>query len=183
MRLAALGVILLVVDVVISTRRNATGLEVGLYNFITLVVSIGVSYRVGNQSAKAGAEDVVRPHGTKAVRRLRNLAGGLQDLGASVQQFRRQAKLERDPRGFARFFEMMCDSLDLQVRTQIRTVADAMEDWRDVVPDEVRRIEQAAPPRPPSEWTEAGSDDGSPDWVFDDESVRETDDEQEDRPE
>jgi hypothetical protein len=129
-------VAVLALDVAVSTRKHATTLEIGLYNFIALAVGIGVSYWVGQRSAEKAAADVAKPHGLKAVRRLRNTAAALQDLstaiddyGGRVHDLAMRKKLEPE------YIELAFDSLTRQSVGPLRTVVDALDDWRDVVPE------------------------------------------------
>ena len=70
-------VVLLGATVWISSRPGETTLENALWSFILFGAGIVVTYASGRKSAERNAQDVIRPHAKKAVRRLTALARSL----------------------------------------------------------------------------------------------------------
>lgn len=128
-----------------ADEANLSDLELTLYQSITLLLGLLGSFWVGRKSVRAAAEDVIRPHARSAFRRLLSLYRALARLQASVDT--RRAFLWRVAEGQAVSLDHVEAALDLlatQVSEQIGTANDAMEDWRDLVPDEVQEIEAKA---------------------------------------
>lgn len=120
-------------------------LELTLFQSIALGLGLLGSFWVGRTSASAAAEDVIRPHARSAFRRLLSLYRALARLLDSVDA--RRAFLRRvaeDDVVSVDHVEQALDLLATQVTEQIGTANDAMEDWRDLVPDEVEEVEAKA---------------------------------------
>jgi hypothetical protein len=134
---------------VLTSPKHNTSRENGLYQFIFFAAGVGFSFVIGRASARAGAADVLRPYAKGAIRRLTNLAKGLQALGSTVIA-------ESDYiRGLAQgdggkvaivHVEHSYQQLLSEIEHQILTTADAMEDWREFVPDVVGAIERGEAP-------------------------------------
>jgi hypothetical protein len=137
-------VILLAATIVFTTGDKMTNRERGLLQFIFFAAGAVVAVDVGRQSIKAGARDLLRAHGKKAVRRIVTLAGGLQDLASVIQKERSRIddRSPGDETVSASEIEGTLDTLEMQTRGQLRMVADAIEDWRDVVPEDVEELEK-----------------------------------------
>ena len=100
--------------------------------FQLLISGIGLlgSYIFGKNSARAGALDVVKPHARAAFRRVTTLYRSLYRLSGKIEELKEG---KPDPR---------LDLVQALVNEQIATGQDAMEDWRDIVPEEVAEIER-----------------------------------------
>jgi hypothetical protein len=128
----------------LTSGKENTSRENGLYQFIFLAVGVAASFVFGRQSARAAATDVVRPVAKGAVRRLANLAAGLGSLGGAVNVQRAYMQERADDNdGAVSLAEVgqAQDMLQIQINAQLNTVADAIEDWREFVPDEVAAVE------------------------------------------
>jgi hypothetical protein len=128
----------------LTSAKENTSRENGLYQFIFLAVGVGFSFLIGRQSARSGAADVLRPHAKAAVRRLTSLAEGIQTLGATVDVEKKyiQEQAEKDNgKVEIEHITHAYNLLYLQIETQIRTAADAMEDWREFVPEAVEAVD------------------------------------------
>jgi hypothetical protein len=142
-----IGGSLLAATIYITSRKDMTNLDNGLLQFIFFSVGIAVAYIFGRWSIASAAAEVVKPHGRKAVRRIVNLAQALQSFGIVLSDLRVLASATADRnQGLVPIDEVdrVLDVLDNNLATQLRTVADAIEDWRDIVPEEVEAIEQRA---------------------------------------
>jgi hypothetical protein len=129
----------------LTSAKNNTSRENGLYQFIVLAVGVGFSFVIGRQSARAGAADVLRPYAKAAVRRLTNLAAGIQALGATVDVESNYIQSQAEKSNGQVAIEQVTHAYDLlymQIEAQIRTTTDAMEDWREFVPEAVEAVER-----------------------------------------
>jgi hypothetical protein len=133
--------------IVVSADRKLTTLELTLFQVLTLGVGLGASFAFGRRSATASAMEMVRPHARSAFRRVVFIAGGLRRIAIAIEE--RRSKLDHlaaahngsIPEAHAM---AALDILEAQVVGQIVTASDAMEDWRDLVPEEVEEIENRA---------------------------------------
>ncbi len=136
--------ILFGLTLLLTSGKENTTRENDLYQFIFLAVGVAASFVFGRQSARAAATDVVRPVAKAAVRRLANLAAGLSGLGGAlnIQRAYMQERAD-DSGGVVSLAEIgqAQEMLEIQIKAQINTVADAMEDWREFVPDAVAAVE------------------------------------------
>lgn len=128
-------VILLVVCVLASCAvvaltlfRDLTTLELGLFQLLVLATGLLGSYIFGKSSARAGAMDVIKPHARAAFRRVMALYNSLYRLSDRIEELKRE---DADTR---------LDLIQALVNEQIETGQDAMEDWRDIVPEDVEEI-------------------------------------------
>jgi hypothetical protein len=138
------AVLFLIMEGATSAKTNSSR-ENGLYQFIFLAVGVGASFVFGRQSARATAADILRPVAKAAVRRLANLAAGLQSLGGALNSQRvyvQERAEENDGTVSLAEVGQAQDMLEIQIAAQLRTVIDAIEDWREFVPDEVAAVEE-----------------------------------------
>jgi len=146
----ALGVGTAVYVVVISGQRQLSQLEFALFQIIEVALALVGAFFVGQRSAGAAAADVVRPHARSAFRRLTSLYEGLGRLRSSIDDRRAfldgVANKSKSTVDMA-YVQTQLDILSVQVIAELATANDAMEDWRDLVPDEVERLERAAESR------------------------------------
>jgi hypothetical protein len=129
----------------LTSNEHNSSRENGLYQFIAFAVSVGFSFVFGRRSARTSAADVLRPYAKAAVRRLTNLAAGIQSLGATVNIESKYIQEKADKDGGNVAIEQVTHAYDLlymQIEAQIRTTTDAMEDWREFVPEAVEAIER-----------------------------------------
>lgn len=147
----AIGVLLLtgaaVLAGILVARREATAWEKGLMEsyvvLIPAIVSAWVSWVLSNRSAETAAERRLHLHAHPAFRRVLHLYQGLSRLSAAIQERRAllESEASRDAVAF-RSVRAAFDLLDYMVIEQIATANDAMEDWRDIAPEEVKELER-----------------------------------------
>ncbi len=123
-------IILTSVLVVLTWFRDPTTFEVLLFQLGILVTGLLGSYIFGRDSAVAMARDLVRPHARSAFRRVTALYESL---------FRLSNRIEELKGGES---DHQLDLVQALVNEQIRTGRDAMEDWRDIIPEEVEQVER-----------------------------------------
>jgi hypothetical protein len=122
------------VFVIAASKRDLTSLENVLLQLATFGLGIAGSYVLGRDSAKAGARELVEPHARSAFRRLLALYGGLSRLAVVIDR-------AKPANGQAVVPSSVLERLEGMVIEQIQTSNDALEDWRDIVPDEVNEIQ------------------------------------------
>ena len=105
-----------------------------LLQFIFLAIGCGVSYWVGQKSVKRAAEEIVKPHAKSAFRRLRSLYDNLSRAATVIESGQVSDSQENYQVALARLEEI--------VVAQLSTADDALEDWRDIVPEEVEELKQ-----------------------------------------
>lgn len=135
---------------VVFGRKESTALEVGLTEGLVIAIT-GVTgglftYIFSRASVESAARGLVKTHSRPAFRRVLHLYAGLQRLGASIDERRRILTAEVDQQGGVQlaFVQSALDLLYAEVVEQTATADDAMNDWRDLVPDEVAQIEAVA---------------------------------------
>jgi hypothetical protein len=153
------SVALAVITVVVSTQREPSKLAIGLLQGITLVFGTVGSFVLGKDASREAAQALIRPHARSAFRRVQNLyrALGRQQQAIRDEQYR-LANLRGQSGGETVIFEQARASLatlEYMVVEQISTADDALEDWRDLVPDEVAAIEAEGRKREESDGNEA----------------------------
>ncbi len=109
---------------------NPTPSEVALFQLGILITGLYSSYIFGRNSAQAGAREVIRPHARSAFRRVTALYNSLFSLSIKIEELKGE---EPDHR---------LDLIQALVDEHYQTGKDAMEDWRDIVPEEVEEIER-----------------------------------------
>ena len=120
------------VVVALTVFRDPTALEVGLLQLVILATGLLGSYIFGRNSARAGAMEVIRPHARSAFRRVTALYNCLYRLSERIEELKDET------------FDYRLEIVQALVNEQIATGQDAMEDWRDIVPEEVEQIERRA---------------------------------------
>ena len=85
---------------------------------------------VGKNAALEAARSLIRPHALSAFRRVYNLYDSLYRLSVRIEELK-----ERGP-------DYRLDLVQALVDEQFTTGRDALEDWRDIVPEEVEEIER-----------------------------------------
>jgi len=122
-----------IVFIYIATERQLSTLENVLLQFITLAFGLVGSYILALESAEEAARDLIKPHARSAFRRVLALYGGLSRLAVVIES-------SRPPDGGHTVSSVVLDRLDSMVREQIVTSNDALEDWRDIIPEDVEQI-------------------------------------------
>jgi len=119
--------------VFIASTRELTNLENALFQAIALFFGIFGSYILGKESTKSAAKELIKPYARSAFRRLISLYYGLSRLAQLIENTRRSESTE----------EMLISTLDkIEVMTvdQLSTADDALNDWRDIVPEDVEEL-------------------------------------------
>ena len=138
---AALLVVLSIVGafaaVETARQRPLSPLEDVLFQVLTLGTGLAGSFFLGRFSVEESARKLVRPHAQKAFRRLTSHFQSLSRLVIAIDNARENS-------GSSASAPSHYDTLRAMVVEQISTAGDALEDWRDIVPDEVQEMEEQA---------------------------------------
>ena len=118
--------------VVVSARRNLSSLETTLLQVLILATGLYGSFVFGRQAARTAARELVKPAARSAFRRVLWLYASLGRLRDRLEDLR--ANDEREISAL--------DVLEALVTEQEASVYDAMEDWRDIVPEDVEEVER-----------------------------------------
>ncbi|MEX0778681.1 MAG: hypothetical protein WD037_03040 [Balneolales bacterium] len=115
-----------------TTLRTTTALEGTMLQIIVLLAGLSGSFIVGRQSASEAAKEIIKPHARSAFRRLVSLFKSLSRVATIIDNSRNSDEKQN----------AVLDMLEGIVVEQIATADDALEDWRDVVPEDVEEIRQ-----------------------------------------
>jgi hypothetical protein len=120
-----------IVFVTLSVFHTPTPVENALFQLLSLGAGLLGSYHSGKQSAQSSAWELLTPIARSAFRRVLQLYGSL----ARLQQTVDQQSGEETP-------AIRLSIAYAIVREQLATASGSLEDWRDLVPNEVADVEQ-----------------------------------------
>ena len=112
--------------VYVSTDRNLTPLEGIFFQVLILIFGLGGTFWIGLVSP------ISRSHARSAFRRVRSLYMGLARAALIIDESRDSDSVAGYRLAFARLEEVVGD--------QLVTADDALEDWEDIVPKDVREL-------------------------------------------
>ncbi|GAC17399.1 hypothetical protein [Paraglaciecola arctica] len=121
--------IMIGLSIYVASQRDLTSLENTLLQAFSLAFGLIGSFQFGKQSAKNAARDLIKPHARSAFRRLISLYESLSRVGYEING----ASDGRD-------LNITMGKLEAIVIEQLATADDAIEDWNDIVPDEVAEL-------------------------------------------
>lgn len=116
--------------VALNFFRELSSVETALFQILTWGTGLMGSYMFAKESARDGARNVLRPHARAAFRRVLALYTSLYRLYEKLEELKEEGPDHR------------IELLQALVSEHISTGQDAMEDWRDIVPEEVAEIER-----------------------------------------
>ena len=121
-------VVAIIMVVVVSFVRDLTSLETTLFQVVTLGAGLSGSYIFGRSSATDSAREALRLHARPAFRRALELYRRLYFLSVEIENLKEEGEDRR------------LDIIQAIVNEQIRTGDSTIEDWRDIVPDDVEDV-------------------------------------------
>jgi len=127
--------------VITAVNRELSSLEGALFQVLGLGAGLLGSYVLGRRSASVAAREMVKPHARSAFRRVLSLYSGLSRLAQIIERVR--AEPDQQPALAA------LDTLEAVIIEQIATADDALDDWRDLVPEDVEEVERKLRNRQP----------------------------------
>ena len=128
--LAVITIVLSAILIFVAQNRPLTPLEGILLQIVILAAGLGASYMFGRNAAMEAAREVVRPHARSAFRRVLSLHRGIYDLSVRIDEMQEEG------------YDHRLDVIRAAVDAQIGTGRDALEDWRDIIPDDVDEMLQ-----------------------------------------
>ncbi len=129
-----LGILALIILVVIAATRNLSGLESVLLQIILLAIGSSISFFIGQKSAREAASEIIKPHARSAFRRLISLYNGLSRAAKAIESSQ-SSKSDED-------YQVLLARLREIVAHQLITADNALEDWNDIVPEDVKELKQ-----------------------------------------
>lgn len=114
----------------IATQRTLTSLEGTLLQSFALIVGLVGSFIFGRRSATDAAKEIIKPHARSAFRRLMSLYESLSRVANEVAASQ-SAGVNN---------EVALARLEAIVIEQLATADDALEDWSDIVPEDVAEL-------------------------------------------
>lgn len=126
------AIALAIIMVTVSAVRPLSTLELVLWQVVSLSLGLYGSYRFGQNGARNAALDIVRPHARAAVRRILSLRDSLYRLSGRIESFKAQGDDHR------------LDVIQAIIDEQIPNSRYAVDDWRDLAPDDVAEILKTA---------------------------------------
>jgi hypothetical protein len=124
---------LAVLTVIVGVHTPSNPLATSLLQAFTFILSVLAAYIFAKASADAAAKDLVRPHARSAFRRQKGLYMG---LGRLIDEIDAQMSVQTDENS-----RLGLKVLRVMIIEQLGMSGDALDDWRDLVPDEVAKLE------------------------------------------
>ena len=122
----------------VATTRTLTGLESVILQFFSLLAGLIGSFFFGRQSAREAAREIIKPHARSAFRRLLSLYQSLSRVADVIESSQNSESPEENQATLAK--------LEAIVVEQLSSADDAIEDWRDIVPEDVKELDQRFSP-------------------------------------
>ena len=142
--LIGIAVVFSVAFLAIASHRKLTDLENVLFQVISLGVGLIGAYVLGEASAKENAMEIVRPHARSAFRRVLSLYESLSRLLQTMSSSKKL--LVENPVAVAAI-----EKFESLVLEQLCTSGHAIEDWEDLVPEEIAILKAKASKQPSPE--------------------------------
>ena len=117
-----------------ATTRTLTPLESVILQLFALLTGLGGSFIFGRQSAREAAREIIKPHARSAFRRLLSLYQSLSRVADVIESSQNSESPEENQATLAK--------LEAIVVEQLSSADDAIEDWRDIVPEDVKELDQ-----------------------------------------
>jgi hypothetical protein len=125
---------LAVLTVVVGDHTPTNLLATSLLQAFTFSVGVLAAYAFAKASAVAAARDLIRGHASPAFRRQRGL---YKSIGRVIDEIDLQMSTQKDEK-----IRLNLRILRGIIVEQLEMSGDALDDWRDLVPDEVAELEQ-----------------------------------------
>ena len=116
----------------IASGRALTELEGTLLQAFALLFGLVGSFLFGRQSTRDAAKEIIKPHARSAFRRLISLYESLSRAALEIEY----SKNNKDNN----YEKVALAKLEAIVIEQLATADDALEDWRDIVPEDVAEL-------------------------------------------
>lgn len=117
-----------------ATTRALNGVESVLWQIFVLAAGLTGSFIFGKQSVQEAAREIIKPHARSAFRRLLSLYRGLSWTLTEIKSSQNSGVQEES--------QVVLAKLEAIVSEQLATADDALEDWNDIVPEDVEELRQ-----------------------------------------
>jgi hypothetical protein len=118
---------------VVAAHRELSSLENVLLQVLSLGLGLIGSYVLGVASARENAFEIVKPHARSAFRRVLSLYQSLSRLLQTMSNDK--AKIEGNLEAV-----IIIEKFESIVIEQLATSGDSLEDWNDLVPEEIAAL-------------------------------------------
>jgi len=122
-----------IIFIIVASKQPLTQLEIVSFQVFILLLGLLGSFIFGRQSAIKAAREIIKPHARSAFRRLLSLYNSLSRLAFTIDHARSSNSNSMEEKA-------VLDKLEAIVTEQIATADDALEDWGDIVPDDVDEL-------------------------------------------
>ena len=122
----------------IATTRTLSGVEGTLWQIFVLVAGLTGSFIFGKQSTQEAAKEIIKPHARSAFRRLLSLYQSLSRAATAIESSQ-SSKSDDD-------YQVLLARLEEIVAYQLITADDALDDWNDIVSEDVEELKQKLRP-------------------------------------
>ena len=119
----------------VATTRPLTDLESVFLQVVSASTGFLGTFMIGRQSARNAAAEVIKPHARSAFRRLISQYQSLHRMASIITSSQSLRMPEQYKEVLARLGEIAI--------TQISTADDALADWEDIVPEDIKELRQA----------------------------------------
>lgn len=132
--LISLGMMIFII--VVALERALSWVEAIVMQAFSLLAALGSSYLFSRQGTEKLAKEMFAPHARSAFRRIVSLYRGVSHM-AQIVDSEKDDRIKDDN---SRLIAIKTIALE-----QIQTANDALEDWREVIPDAVEELEKGIP--------------------------------------
>lgn len=126
--------------VVVSSLRDLTALESTLLQVFSIGLGLAGSFIIGREGSKEAAADLIKPHAKSAFRRVLSLYNSLSRLATAIE-------IQKEQLTNNKAAQHSLEKLQGIVIEQISTADDALEDWKDIIPEELDKVKLTAEAR------------------------------------
>lgn len=128
--LIVIAIMIMILVAYISTERTLTGIEVSILQLVALLASLGGSYIFGQRASKESIKETIGMQARSAFRRLISLYASISRVAIIIES-------EEHGNDGSKL-----NVIRAIVDEQFGTVDDALEDWRDLVPESVEEMKE-----------------------------------------
>ena len=126
--------VLVVLFIDASTKRPLTTLESALFQVVILGTGVTASYFISQRSTKVAAEQLIKTSCAPLLFDVCTI------LYSSLFYMKRIIRYHKESR--AKPPDQIIEIVEVIIDQQVNTVVDSMDDWRDIIPEDVADIEQ-----------------------------------------
>jgi len=118
----------------VANAGSYTNLESYFLQISVALVGIAASFYSGRLSVREAGREIIKPHARSAFRRLVSLYRSISEVGRIIERSRNSESLDH--------YKVILAELKGIVFWQLVTADDALEDWKDIVPEEVQELDR-----------------------------------------